>query len=293
MEQSLINKILPLKKTSACMLALMLSLGASHQASAVDISISIENLSSQDGLFLTPLWVSFHDGSFDTFSNGSGASAGLQQLAEDGDTSGLSAQFSSSSAGMNGGVDGTILGPAGFTGAPIIDPGETTSAIFNLNAMNNRYFSYASMVIPSNDAFIGNDDQLGHAIFDSAGNYNGDQSFIILGSNVYDAGTEINNEMDAAFLNQMAANTGLDENGVVHAHNGYLNSFGNPAGIANILGGTNGAGFFFDPANADFSLPGFQVARLTISHVPEPGTFMMMGLGIVGLGLARNKQKTN
>ena len=53
------------------------------------VTISIENLAPANGTQLTPVWVGFHDGQFDTFDSGSPASPGLEQLAEDGDNGGL------------------------------------------------------------------------------------------------------------------------------------------------------------------------------------------------------------
>jgi hypothetical protein len=49
-----------------------------------------------------------------------------------------------------------------------------------------------------------------HAIFDEAGNFIG-ADFIVLGSNVLDAGSEVNDEIPAntAFFGQMAPNTGV------------------------------------------------------------------------------------
>ncbi len=82
-------------------------------------------------------------------------------------------------------------------------PGTSLSMIFNLTPMStsSRYFSYASMVVPSNDAFIANDKLLAFQVFDPMGGFIG-ANFIVLGSMVRDAGTEVNGEirMNTAFF---------------------------------------------------------------------------------------------
>ncbi len=67
----------------------------------------------------------------------------VARLAEDGTTATISAEFQSSGAGTNE--------------APLnaIGPNDSPSTPIPLGS----YFSYASMIIPSNDAFIGNDTQ--------------------------------------------------------------------------------------------------------------------------------------
>ena len=55
-----------------------------------ELLLTIENLSPPDGLFETPFWVGFHDGKFDlgTARKPADKFAGLEALAEEGDTSG-------------------------------------------------------------------------------------------------------------------------------------------------------------------------------------------------------------
>ena len=218
--------------------------GAVTDAGLVGVTVVIENLAPANGTWLTPAWVAFQPGTFDVFDSGSAASTPLERLAEDGNTTPLSALYSGEEATM----------PAD-SGIPQIAPGETATRTFVLDSSDpaNRFFSYASMVIPSNDAFIGNDDPLAHRVFDNSGNFLG--AFItITGDQVRDAGTEVNDELpeNTAFFGQSTPNTGVDEHGVVHAHPGYL-----PPGSGGILD---------DPmfADADFTAPGYQVARITL-----------------------------
>lgn len=244
-------------------------------AKAQDLKISIENLASADGFFLTPLWVGLHDGLFDLFDTGSAASAGLELLAEAGDASTLSTEFA-----MPGRLQLSDIGnPDGFGGAPVIDPGETaTGTITPINPASYPYLSFASMVIPSNDAFIGNGNPQEHLIFNGDGTFAGPVTIDIFGSDIWDAGTEVNDTMGAAFSTVGGSDT--DEGGTVHAHMGLDNFEG--TGIPG--GGTIGDGTAPDSSTL--------VARITITQVPEPATFGMLLLGVTGL-LAVSRRRHN
>lgn len=175
-------------------------------------------------------------------------------------------------------------------GGPL-DPGETASASLSVDAAN-RYFSFASMVIPSNDAFIGNGDPTAYEIYDAGGNFAGPLEFFVVGDDVRDAGTEDNTEMEAAFLNQTGPNMGdTTVGGTVAVHPGFIGSAGNPGGTPVILSGSamNAAGQTIVPSAADFSQSGFQVARITIAQVPEPATLLMAGLSTVLLAVWRRR----
>ena len=241
------------------------------------VMVTIESLVPEDGVYFSPVWVGFHDGSLDLFDVGSLASEAIERIAEDGDVSVLRATFAAATA-QAGGIDGVITSPAGFAGLPVFDPGETSSATFTLSATQHRYLSFASMVVPSNDAFIGNHNPRAIELFDAAGRFKGKQIITIPGSMVWDAGTELNTEMDAAFINQTASNTGITTVSPVLPHPGYLGSYGNPGGIPIILGGMNAAGKVSDTAGADFTLPYAVIARITIEPAPAGGTIQLLSV---------------
>ena len=229
------------------------------------LKISVDNLTAPNGVYMAPIWTGIHDGSFDFYDSGTSASSSLKSLAEDGDSSSLSADFSSQSPS---GSDSVIVGTNGVAGP--IDSGETASTTLTVNdEATNRYFSYAGMLIPSNDAFIGNDDAQSIEIFDTDGEFLGAKEFIVKGADVKDAGTEVNTEQDAAFINQTAPNTGLDENSVIGSHTGFIGSVGNPGGTPVILGGTNAAGGAIDPTAADFTQVDFDLLKFHINVVNE------------------------
>ncbi|MCS1409741.1 MAG: hypothetical protein M2R45_02926 [Verrucomicrobia subdivision 3 bacterium] len=219
----------------------------------VEVEVTIESLAPETGTFLTPLWVGFHDGGFDSYDRGSASSEGIERLAEDGNPAVLAQEFLSSAAGTVEGILNAI-GP--------IAPGASTSKRFivDANSLSSRYFSYASMVIPSNDAYIANGNPMAHAVFDSQGNFLGAE-FEILGSAINDAGTEVNDELpeNTAFFGQIAPNTGTAENGVNQDHQGFK-----PASEGGILADARFT-------NADFTAEGYGVARIKVGRVaPEP-----------------------
>lgn len=227
-----------------------------------ELRVSVKNLSEKGGVFTTPFWFGFHDNSFDLFNPGEAASAGLEALAEDGTVGGLNAELTDADADALGTVLTGAAGP--------IAPGETTSTIVSVDGSSNAYVNYAAMILPSNDAFVGN--STATKLFDDDGNFLGPQTTTISGERVYDAGTEVNTELDAAFINQTANDTGVDENGVVALHPGFNGSLGNPdspSGDQIILGGTNAFGEFIDPIAADFTQPGAQIAQIHINTVKE------------------------
>ena len=154
-------------------------------AGAQDIQISIENLAPSDGFFLTPLWAGLHGSDFDLFDVGSAVTPGLEALAEDGMIAPLSGEFA-----QGGRLEFTPLGnPAGFGGAPVLDPGEMASSTLSpINPVAYQFLSFASMLIPSNDAFIGTDEAI--RVFNPDGSFVGTQVIEIFGSDIYDAGTE-------------------------------------------------------------------------------------------------------
>ncbi len=241
-----------------------------HPAMADLVTITVTN-EGNSSFSLTPLWFGFDDGTFDLFTPGSAASAALEALAEEGIVSGLQSSFT-------GSAQGVVSAPGGFSGAPVIEPGETGSFTLDVNSSQDRFFNFASMVIPSNDAFIGSPVSL--EIFDSLGNHVGggsSTSLTLLGNQIWDAGTEVNNTLGAAF--STAGGTGTDENGVVQllpagGLDNFLNT-GTP--IGNIL---------------DLITPSQAVATITITSVPEPSciSIAILGLGL-GAGLRRRRNR--
>ena len=180
------------------------------------VIVTIENLAPTAGTLQTPFWVGFHEGEFDTYDGNTPASndprpgsVAMERLCEDGNNDPIAADF----AALSTGIDATIPGPNG----PIA-PGELARRSFVLDASNpnHRYFSYASMILPSNDFCISNGNPQAHPVFDEHGNFVA-KDFFVVGSEALDAGTEVNDEVPAntAFFGQTTPDTGIDENGVI------------------------------------------------------------------------------
>lgn len=236
-------------------------------ATPMDITVTVTNLQGDGGGFLTPFFLATQNGTYDFFNAGDPASASLERLAEDGSTGPrITAALNS------GGVDTALA----TDGGPIA-PGESRSVNFTIDPDNplTQALSFASMFIPSNDAFIGNDSPDLLRLFDGDGNLvvrDGASTFLIFGNDVYDAGTEINDEIaeNTAFLAQAAPNTGAIEASVVRSHQGFQGSQGFGGDIGNILTAFPGA---------DFTLPGTPIASISI--VPEPATLGLLMMGAI------------
>lgn len=234
---------------------------------ANQIEVTFTNNATAGGTYLTPLWVGFHDGSFDSFNVGEAASVGISTIAELGNPMPLAGEFAGSGVG----------GVAG--GAPIA-PGASVSVILDLAADgSNSYLSFASMLLPSSDFFIGNDNA-----FSIASVLNGMGPLVFDITTAYDAGSEVNDFttsagnglFPAAGLPMTTAPAGAAENGVItpitgSAFNGFLN-----AGSADV------SSFNFDNYSS--------IASIEITSVPEPTTLSMLLLGFAGLGFTRRKR---
>lgn len=274
------------KSCKSIAIASVALIALSNVAQATQINVEVSNLFAEGGLALTPVWTGFHDGTFNSFDLNAPASSALQALAEEGDISGIRSQFAMESDG----VDGAVFGPEGFPGAPVIEPGEITSALFDINSVDSGYFSFLSMLIPTNDAFIGNQNPDQYSLYDTLGNFVG-LDIVIIGSQVWDAGTELNTGFGSPFLvtPDGETRTRIDENGTIGQHVGL----DVVAGGLSIIGGTTPAGYTIGDLAADFTAAGFEVARIRITEVTEVSApaFGIFASLIAGLVLVRRKVK--
>ncbi len=272
-----INQILP--AASFAILAATTSMicqSAVAQATG-QIQVTVTNEGNTD-FTLTPLWFGFHNGNFDSFNAGATASTGLEEIAELGSVGTFNAEFAAA-PGTPGDIQGVVTAPGGFAGAPVIEPGETGSgSVGIINAANYRYFNFASMLIGTNDLFIGNDNALAYEIFDMNGNFNGTNGVFeieVFQSSLYDAGTEINDptaDGGAAFLVGATGTEGTPEGGVI--------TLATQADLDTYTG--------FDTPNgltlSDTDFDGERIATIRVSVVPEPGSLTaLLALGTCGL----------
>ncbi len=244
------------------------------------------------GFALTPVYGAFHNGSFDTVTLGEEVSAGVETLAELGNPAAVRAEREAALPGSTAAVIAN--------GRPIFG-GESASAEVDITDIaNQRYFSFLSMIIPSNDLFVANDNALAYDLFNDDGSFVGPQTINITGLQVFDAGTEENNadvSGGAAFIAGSNAPGGVDTDGVASAGFAALEEF---------LGTTTVAGFNIDPELAppsffaDASNAGlFNIATITIEEVVAPvplpagGALLLSGLAFGGFAARRKARSTS
>lgn len=150
-------------------------------------------------IVLSPLAWELHPETGGLFRAGQAAGAGLEALAEDGDASALV------SASPQGAVAGVIDTPVGAQAAGPLRPGERYRFVVTPDA-TRRYLSLASMLVPSNDAFVALGER-GVALLDSAGQPRPASAIaadVARALGIWDAGTE-GDEVGGAGPNQAPA----------------------------------------------------------------------------------------
>lgn len=233
---------------ASCLLA---AAGLAH-AQPVDVRVTIQNLSPANSISFAPLRVGFHSGLFDSFNNGESASAAITSIAEGGSGNAWFPAFGAADSGATlGSVGGALL------------PGATAMNTFTVDPSVNRFFSFGSMVIPSNDHFIGNDNPI--MLFNAAGDLN-ISSISQFGRSIWDNGSELEDPANAAFLVGGVNDQRTPQNGVVNFNFDRLDAFN---------GLTTAAGYTFDRqiGAAD------EVYRISFEIVPAPSSLALLGLG--------------
>jgi hypothetical protein len=155
--------------------------------------------------------------------------------------------------------------------------GASAQMSFLVDSASQGFFTFASMVVPSNDFFIGNDDPREYALFDANGALQINQ-ITLRANEIWDAGSEVFDPTAAAFVGDNGLRT--DQNSVV--------AF-NFAELAAFNGLLTGAGYNFQSGLGADS----EVYRIsfTAQPVPEPASIAMLlaGLGVVGASLKRRR----
>ena len=257
---------------STTMLALIAGAGASGVAVAtpVQIRVTIQNLAPTNSVSFAPLRVGFNNGTFDAFNAGQAATAPIISIAEGG---GGQDWFPAFAAADPTATVGTVVGsPAGP-----LQPGVTASTDFTVDPAVNRFFTFGSMVVPSNDHFIGNDNPMQYMLFNAAGQLN-ITTISQFGRDVWDNGSELEIPANAAFLVGGVNAQRVPQNGVVNFNFALLDTFN---------GLTTAAGYTF---NRQFGAND-EIYRISFALVPAPAAAALLGIG--GLTLARRRRTTN
>ena len=184
-------------------MALSLVVAAPASAAVVRVNIKVENLAPTNSVSFAPLRFGFNNGTFDAFNNGTTATAPIISVAEGGSGSAWIPAFAA--------ADPTAV--IGSTAGALL-PGATQTLSFLVDTAVNPFFTFASMVIPSNDFFIGNDNPQAFRLFDAAGH-------LLISSigqtagDIWNAGSEAFDPLNAAFLVGGTNALRTAENGVV------------------------------------------------------------------------------
>jgi len=202
------------------------SLGSAH-VTAQSLSITVTNLTH--GMAFTPVLVAAHDSSGNLFDVGAAASLNLQAMAEGGALTGLQSDLDA------------ISGTHDNSGAPLMAGASVTIALNTDTAPANTKLSVVSMLLPTNDAFMGLD---AIDIPTLAGTY----TYYL---NAYDAGTEANDELitgggapgvpgipadpgGLAGTGGAGGVAGVDQNTNIHIHRGAIGDSSSTAGNSDL-----------------------------------------------------------
>jgi len=253
---------------AAGVLAAMAPLAA--QAAIVHLTVTVQNLAPADSIAYAPLRVGFHSGNYDAFNAGEAATAPIISVAEGGSGADWFPAFAAADPGATLGT--LVPMPPG----PLL-PGAMAASTFVIRTGANPFFTFAAMVVPSNDYFIGNDDPQQYRLFDTNGVLLL-SSIDLFASDIWDAGSEADDPANAAFI--VGGNNDLrtPQDGVV--------SF-DFAGLALFDGLQTPVGYTF--LNQLTANTGIYRISFEASKVPEPGTFSLAlaGLGFMFLAVRR------
>lgn len=204
-------------------------LPATAFADSIDVLVTVENLAPMNSVTFAPLRLGFNSGTYDSFDDGSMASAAIVSIAEGGSGSDWFPAFGAADATATLGT--VVSNPPGP-----LPPGATASNTFTVDTDVNPYFTFGAMVVPSNDYFIGNDSPTVYQLFDNSGNLL-INSITQTASDIWDAGSEVDGIFGAAFLMGSSNSDHIADTENVHHDFADLSIFN---------GQTTAAGYTFD-----------------------------------------------
>ncbi len=248
-----ILKILPFA------VAAILTAAPAH-AAIVDVTVTFRSLVPANSVSFAPLRFGFNSGVFDAFNAGTRATAAITSIAEGGSGSAWIPAFQA--------ADPTAV--IGAVGGPIV-PGQTVSTTVRVDTAVNPFFTFAQMVVPSNDFFIGNDSSTQFRVLDNGGNLliNTINQKV---SDIWDNGSEVFSIPNAAFI------VGSNNSARINDPTTLINQTNLSAKLAQFDGVTTAAGYILASnltANQDLASISFSVTA-----VPEPASLMVLASGL-------------
>ena len=256
-------------KTTLALAIAALAAPFSTQAALVQVRVTAQNLVPATGISFAPLRVGFNNGSFDAFNLGAAATAAIVSVAEGGSGS---AWFPAFAAADPTATLGSVLP------GPLL-PSSSASTTFTVDTAVNQFFTFASMAVPSNDFFIGNDNPTEYHLFDASGNLQ-ISNIELQAHEIWDAGSEVFDPAAAAFLV-------VGNNDLRTAQNSVV-AF-NFAELAAFNGLTTKAGYVLNSQlRADSAV--YRISfEVVPSAVPVPAALPLLlgGLGMLGTAIRR------
>lgn len=233
------------------------------------VTVTVTNLAAANSIGFADSHVGFHRGVFDAFNIGTTPGAGIISVAEGG-------------AGGQWQTDFAAADPTATRGliAGALTPGQSRSQSFIVNAGLNKFFTFATMVIPSNDFFLGNDNPTGFRLFDDAGNLL-INSITQTSSQIWDAGSEAFSIAGAAFLVNGVNAVRTPQNGLVSFNFTELMGFN---------GEQTAAGYVFNSGlTAGQAI--YRIDFTSVAVVPEPSSMILLASGLMMLGVAVRRKR--
>jgi hypothetical protein len=263
-------KAFKLKSAAAALLASGILVASA--AEAAPVSLTFSNLAGTNGVALTRFWAFFHNGSFDGFNAGSAASMGIRNIAEAGNGTLMATNFASN---FPTGISAVVPATVNAFGNGVYLPGASGSMTFNLDPVENRYLSYFSMVVPSNDRFLGNDSPTEIELFDSQGNFI-PALHVDNGNTIWDSGTEVDGTFGAAFVAGSTTADRIADNGDIASNVDFsvYNGFQTPAGYS----------FTNLPTNSS------PLLQIKVAAVPTPSVLALFAAALPFLGVFKRRQ---
>lgn len=236
-------------------------------AAPVQLTVTVENLAPASTVSFAPLHVGFHRNVFDAFNNGETAGAAITSVAEGGSGNVWQAEFAAADPTATRGTIGGAL-----------TPGNSASLSFTVDPAINAFFTFASMVVPSNDLFIGNDSAI--RLFDAAGNLL-ISSIDQLARQIWDNGSEVADPANAAFIAGGNNDLRTPQGGVVNFSFDELNVFN---------GLTTAAGYVFNNTlTGDDAV--YRIRFAVENAVPEPASLGLALAALAGVGALTRRRR--